>query len=127
MTKQETPRVISVRHDGLGARDPAALGGFYRDPLGLQVVGGCAADTSAARGSYRPDAIGRSTRAGRGGVGGVSERPVRSGRRGTGALITLPEEQLWAPAGFGKRVRVLVVPEQTGGTLTALEWMLGWE
>ena len=47
MTKQETPQVIGVRHVGLGARDPAALAGFYRDVLGLQVVGGSTAETSA--------------------------------------------------------------------------------
>jgi catechol 2,3-dioxygenase-like lactoylglutathione lyase family enzyme len=47
MTKQETPQVIGVRHVGLGARDPAALAAFYRDVLGLQVVGGSTADTSA--------------------------------------------------------------------------------
>jgi catechol-2,3-dioxygenase len=47
MTKQETPRVIGVRHVGLSARDPAALAEFYRDLLGLQVVGGSTADTSA--------------------------------------------------------------------------------
>jgi catechol-2,3-dioxygenase len=47
MTQQETPQVIGVRHVGLGARDPAALAAFYRDVLGLQVVGGSAADTSA--------------------------------------------------------------------------------
>jgi catechol-2,3-dioxygenase len=44
MTMQEEPQVIGVRHVGLGARDPAALAGFYRDVLGLQVV---ATDTSA--------------------------------------------------------------------------------
>jgi catechol-2,3-dioxygenase len=47
MTKQETPQVIGVRHVGLSARDPAALAEFYRDVLGLQVVGGSTADTSA--------------------------------------------------------------------------------
>jgi catechol-2,3-dioxygenase len=47
MTQQETPRVIGVRHVGLSARGPAALAGFYRDLLGLQVVGGSTADTSA--------------------------------------------------------------------------------
>jgi catechol-2,3-dioxygenase len=47
MTKQETPPVIGVRHVGLSARDPAALAAFYHDVLGLQVVGGSAADTSA--------------------------------------------------------------------------------
>ena len=46
MTKQETPQVIGVRHVGLSARDPAALAEFYRDVLGLQVVGGSAACTS---------------------------------------------------------------------------------
>jgi catechol-2,3-dioxygenase len=38
MTKQDGPQVISVRHVGLSARDPAALAEFYRDVLGLQVV-----------------------------------------------------------------------------------------
>ena len=47
MTKQETPQVIGVRHVGLSARDPAALAEFYRDVLGLQVVGGSTAETSA--------------------------------------------------------------------------------
>ena len=46
MTKQETPQVIGVRHVGLSARDPAALAAFYRDVLGLQVVGGSTAETS---------------------------------------------------------------------------------
>jgi catechol-2,3-dioxygenase len=47
MTKQETPHVIGVRHVGLSARDPAGLAAFYHDMLGLQVVGGSAAHTSA--------------------------------------------------------------------------------
>ena len=47
MTQQETPQVIGVRHVGLSARDPAALAAFYRDVLGLQVVGGSTAETSA--------------------------------------------------------------------------------
>ena len=47
MTQHETPQVIGVRHVGLSARDPAALAEFYRDLLGLQVVGGSTADTSA--------------------------------------------------------------------------------
>jgi catechol-2,3-dioxygenase len=47
MTQQETPQVIGVRHVGLSARDPAALAEFYRDVLGLQVVGGSTAETSA--------------------------------------------------------------------------------
>jgi catechol-2,3-dioxygenase len=47
MTQQEMPQVIGVRHVGLSARDPAALAEFYRDVLGLQVVGGSTADTSA--------------------------------------------------------------------------------
>ena len=46
MTQQETPQLIGVRHVGLSARDPAALAEFYHDVLGLQVVGGSAADTS---------------------------------------------------------------------------------
>ena len=45
MTKQDVPQVIGVRHVGLSARDPAALAAFYHDVLGLQVVGGSAADT----------------------------------------------------------------------------------
>jgi catechol-2,3-dioxygenase len=47
MTQQETPSVIGVGHVGLSARDPAALATFYHDVLGLQVVGGSAAATSA--------------------------------------------------------------------------------
>ena len=47
MTQQETPQVIGVRHVGLSARDPAVLAEFYRDVLGLQVVGGSTAETSA--------------------------------------------------------------------------------
>jgi catechol-2,3-dioxygenase len=46
MTRQDVPQVIGVRHVGLSARDPAALAAFYRDVLGLQVVGGSAADAS---------------------------------------------------------------------------------
>ena len=46
MIKQETAHVIGVGHVGLSARDPAALAEFYHDVLGLQVVGGSAADTS---------------------------------------------------------------------------------
>ena len=46
MTKQDVPQVIGVCHVGLSARDPAALAAFYHDVLGLQVVGGSAADTS---------------------------------------------------------------------------------
>jgi len=46
MTKQDVRQVIGVRHDGLSARDLAALAEFYHDVLGLQVVGGSAADTS---------------------------------------------------------------------------------
>ena len=46
MTKQDVPQVVGVRHVGLSARDPAALAEFYHDVLGLQVVGGSAADTS---------------------------------------------------------------------------------
>ena len=46
MTKQDMPQVIGVRHVGLSARDPAALAAFYRDVLGLQVVGGSTAETS---------------------------------------------------------------------------------
>jgi catechol-2,3-dioxygenase len=47
MTQQEMPQVIGVRHVGLSARDPAALAEFYRDVLGLQVVGGSPANTPA--------------------------------------------------------------------------------
>jgi len=47
MSKQETAHVIGVHHVGLSARDPAALAEFYHDVLGLQVVGGSTADTSA--------------------------------------------------------------------------------
>jgi hypothetical protein len=47
MSEKETTRVIGVHHVGLSARDPAALAGFYHDVLGLQVVGGSTADTSA--------------------------------------------------------------------------------
>jgi len=47
MTQTRTPQVIGVRHVGLTARDPAALAAFYHDVLGLQVVGGSTADTSA--------------------------------------------------------------------------------
>ena len=47
MSKQETTYVIGVHHVGLSARDPAALAEFYRDVLGLHVVGGSTADTSA--------------------------------------------------------------------------------
>jgi catechol-2,3-dioxygenase len=39
--------VIGVHHVGLSARDPAALAAFYHDVLGLHVVGGSTADTSA--------------------------------------------------------------------------------
>ena len=46
MTQRETPQVIGVRHVGLSARDPAALAEFYHAVLGLQVIGGSAADTS---------------------------------------------------------------------------------
>ena len=46
MNQQETPQVIGVHHVGLSARDPAALAAFYHDVLGLQIVGGSAADTS---------------------------------------------------------------------------------
>jgi catechol-2,3-dioxygenase len=46
MTLRETPQVVGVRHVGLSARDPAALAEFYRDVLGLQVVGGSTAETS---------------------------------------------------------------------------------
>jgi catechol-2,3-dioxygenase len=46
MTLRETPRVVGVRHVGLSARDPAVLAEFYRDVLGLQVVGGSTAETS---------------------------------------------------------------------------------
>jgi catechol-2,3-dioxygenase len=45
MIQQETPQVIGVHHVGLSAQDPAAIAEFYRDLLGLQVVGGSAADT----------------------------------------------------------------------------------
>jgi catechol-2,3-dioxygenase len=47
MSKQETTHVIGVHHVGLSASDPAALAAFYHDVLGLQVVGGSTADTSA--------------------------------------------------------------------------------
>ena len=47
MCKQETTNVIGLHHVGLSARDPAALAEFYHDVLGLQVVGGSTADTSA--------------------------------------------------------------------------------
>jgi catechol-2,3-dioxygenase len=47
MSKQETTHVIGVHHVGLSARDPAALAEFYRNVLGLKVVGGSSADTSA--------------------------------------------------------------------------------
>jgi len=47
MSKQETTHVIGVHHVGLSARDPAALAEFYRDVLGLELVGGSAAGTSA--------------------------------------------------------------------------------
>ena len=47
MSTQETTHVIGVHHVGLSARDPAALAAFYHDVLGLHVVGGSTADTSA--------------------------------------------------------------------------------
>jgi catechol-2,3-dioxygenase len=40
MSEQETTHVIGVHHVGLSARNPAALAAFYRDVLGLEVVGG---------------------------------------------------------------------------------------
>ena len=46
MTEKDPPQVIGVRHVGLGARDPGALAEFYRDVLGLQVVGGSAEDSA---------------------------------------------------------------------------------
>jgi catechol-2,3-dioxygenase len=46
MTEQDPPQVIGVRHVGLGARDSGALAEFYRDVLGLQVVGGSAGDSA---------------------------------------------------------------------------------
>jgi len=45
MSKQQTTHVIGVHHVGLTARDPAALAAFYRDVLGLEVVGGSTTDT----------------------------------------------------------------------------------
>ena len=47
MSQQGTTLVIGVHHVGLSARDPAALAAFYHDVLGLRVVGGSTADTSA--------------------------------------------------------------------------------
>ena len=47
MSNQETTHVIGVHHVGISARDPAALAAFYHDVLGLHVVGGSTADTSA--------------------------------------------------------------------------------
>ena len=47
VSKQKTTHVIGVHHVGLSARDPPALAAFYHDVLGLQVVGGSTADTSA--------------------------------------------------------------------------------
>ena len=40
---------MGVRHVGLYARDPAAAAEFYRDVMGMQIVG---------LGSYRPRAVG---------------------------------------------------------------------
>jgi Glyoxalase/Bleomycin resistance protein/Dioxygenase superfamily len=34
------PEVLGVNHVGLAARDPARLAEFYRDVLGLEIVGG---------------------------------------------------------------------------------------
>ncbi len=49
-------------------------------------------------------------------------REAAHGRRhGTGAVVTLLEEQPWAPAWFGNCAREVVGPEQTGGRLAVLE------
>src|SRR5262249_57246720 len=63
--------------------------------------------TPTLRGADRPDAIGRSTPAGRGGASGRSVRR----RHGTGrAVVTLPVEQPWVPVEFGTHAIVLVGP-----------------
>lgn len=46
MTEHDLPQVIGIRHVGLGARGPDALAEFYRDVLGLQVVGGSEGGTT---------------------------------------------------------------------------------
>ena len=38
------PEVLGVNHVGLAARDPARLAEFYRDVLGLEIVGGSSRD-----------------------------------------------------------------------------------
>jgi catechol-2,3-dioxygenase len=42
--KKTAPRIVGLRHVGMTAKNPAALARFYRDCLGLQVVGGSGAD-----------------------------------------------------------------------------------
>lgn len=44
MSEQPTPRVTGVYHLGMHARDPQALAEFYRDVMGMQIVGGSGAD-----------------------------------------------------------------------------------
>jgi catechol-2,3-dioxygenase len=44
MQKPTTCQNTGVHHVGLFARDPAASAEFYRDVLGMQIVGGSAAD-----------------------------------------------------------------------------------
>jgi catechol-2,3-dioxygenase len=60
MTKQQIPQLIGVGHAGLSARDPAATAEFYRDVLGLEVVGTSQAGTplgAAAFLSAHPDRL----------------------------------------------------------------------
>jgi catechol 2,3-dioxygenase-like lactoylglutathione lyase family enzyme len=44
MQNEETCRNTGVHHVGLHAKDPAASAEFYRDVLGMQIVGGSGAD-----------------------------------------------------------------------------------
>jgi hypothetical protein len=43
------PEVLGVNHVGLAARDPARLAEFYRDVVGLEIVGGDPSPRAAKR------------------------------------------------------------------------------
>jgi catechol 2,3-dioxygenase-like lactoylglutathione lyase family enzyme len=48
-TKHDSLEMIGLGHVGIYAKDPASLAEFYRDVMGMQVVGGSDGVTQSAR------------------------------------------------------------------------------
>lgn len=52
MSEARAPKLCGLCHVGMQAKDPAALAEFYRDVLGMQIVGGSGADSPVGASTF---------------------------------------------------------------------------